>query len=163
MREVIGPLVDYNYWANRRLLQTVETLAGDTYTREVGPEFSFPTLQGMLVHIMSAELLWLGRWRGVSPGTHERAESYPSVAALKERWRQAEADFQGFVGGQDLARVIEGLNSAGQAFRLPLWQMVQHVVNHGTHHRSEAATMLTRLGRAPESLDLVVYYRGLGG
>jgi uncharacterized damage-inducible protein DinB len=41
--------------------------------------------------------------------------------------------------------------------------MVQHVVNHGTHHRSETATMLTRLGQAPEPLDLVVYYRGLGG
>jgi uncharacterized damage-inducible protein DinB len=163
MREVIQPLVDYNYWASRRLLQTVETLAAEAYTRELGTEFSFPTLQGMLVHIMSAELIWLGRWRGVSPGTHERTESYPSVAALKERWQGVEADFQGFVGGQDLARVIESRNLAGQVVRLSLWQMIQHVVNHGTHHRSEAATMLTRLGRAPEPLDLVVYYRSLGG
>jgi uncharacterized damage-inducible protein DinB len=82
---------------------------------------------------------------------------------LKERWQGVEADFQGFVGGQDLARVIESRNLAGQVVRLPLWQMIQHVVNHGTHHRSEAATMLTRLGQAPEPLDLVVYYRSLGG
>jgi uncharacterized damage-inducible protein DinB len=155
---MIQPLVDYNYWANQRLLQALDSLAAEAYTREVGSEFSFPTLQGMLVHIMSAELIWLGR----SPGTPERAESYPSLAALKERWTRAEADFQGFVEEQDLARVIEGRNLAGQVFRLPLWQMVQHVVNHGTHHRSEAATMLTRLGQAPETLDLIVYYRSLG-
>jgi uncharacterized damage-inducible protein DinB len=163
MREVIGPLVDYNYWANRRVLETVERLAPGAYSRELGTEFSFPTLQGMLVHVMSAELIWLARWRGMSPGAHEPAEAYPSVEALKERWSRAEADFQGFVREQDLSRVIEGRNSAGQVFHLPLWQMVQHVVNHGTHHRSEAATMLTRLGRAPEALDLIVYYRSLGG
>lgn len=163
MHEVIRPLVDYNYWANRRLLRAVEALPAEAYTRDVGTEFSFPTLQGMLVHIMSAELIWLGRWRGMSPGSHESPGAYPSAPALRERWQQVEADFQGFVREQELARTIEGVNSAGQPFRLPLWQMVQHVVNHGTHHRSETATMLTRLGQAPEALDLVVYYRGLGG
>jgi uncharacterized damage-inducible protein DinB len=163
VNEVIRPLVDYNYWANRRVLQAVEALGAEAYTRELGAEFSFPTLQGMLVHVMSAELIWLGRWRGLSPGAHEPAEAYPSVSALRERWTRAEADFQGYVRGQDLGQVIEGRNSAGQVFHLPLWQMVQHVVNHGTHHRSEAATMLTRLGRGPDALDLVVYYRALGG
>jgi uncharacterized damage-inducible protein DinB len=162
VRDVIQPLVDYNYWANRRVLRTMDALGAEAYARPLGAEFSFPTLQGMLVHIMSAELIWLGRWRGISPGEHERTEAYPSVAALKERWSRAEADFQNFVRGQDLGRVIEGRNSAGQVFHLPLWQMVQHVVNHGTHHRSEAATMLTRLGRGPEPLDLVVYYRSSG-
>lgn len=162
MRDVIQPLVGYNYWANRRVLDAVTGLSPEAFTRELGAEFSFPTLQGMLVHVMGAELIWLGRWRGDSPGVPERPESYPTLEALRRRWEGVEADLRRFVDDQsdgDLSRVIETRNLAGTVFRLPLWQMVQHVVNHGTHHRSEAATMLTRLSSPPATLDLVVYYR----
>jgi uncharacterized damage-inducible protein DinB len=36
---------------------------------------------------------------------------------------------------------------------------MRHLVNHGTHHRSEVATMLTKLGVAPPPIDYVVYLR----
>jgi uncharacterized damage-inducible protein DinB len=162
MREAIGAVVGYNYWANHRLLEAVAAQGPEAFTQEIGREFSFPTLQSMLVHVMGAELIWLGRWQGDSPGTPLRAEGYPTLAALRVRWQRAEDDFRRFVDGlgdEGLARVVETRTLAGETFRLPLWQMIQHVVNHGTHHRSEAATMLTRLGTPPPPLDLVVYYR----
>jgi len=166
MRKLIGPLVDFNYWANRRLLGTVETLPADAFTRELGREFSVPTLQGMLVHIMSAEQVWLGRWRGVSVAAPERADGYPTVQTLRTRWETAERDFRAFVesqGDAELERVVDYRANDGQPYRSALWHMIQHVVNHGTHHRSEVATMLTRLGQAPLATDLILYYRSAGG
>jgi uncharacterized damage-inducible protein DinB len=32
-------------------------------------------------------------------------------------------------------------NFSGETFRLPLWQMMVHIVNHETHHRGELAAM----------------------
>jgi uncharacterized damage-inducible protein DinB len=162
MRKAIGAVVGYNYWANHRVLDAAGALEPASFTQEVGREFSFPTLQGMLVHLMGAELIWLGRWQGDSPGTPQRAEDYPTLAALRSRWESAERDFRRFVDGlgdEELGRVVETRTLAGQVYQLPLWQMIQHVVNHGTHHRSEVATMLTRLGAPPPPLDLVIYYR----
>ena len=38
-----------------------------------------------------------------------------------------------------------------------LWDMMVHVVNHGTQHRSEAAMALAAMGRSPGDLDFLDY------
>jgi len=37
------------------------------------------------------------------------------------------------------------------------WQMLAHVVNHGTQHRSEAAALLTTAGRSPGEIDMIFF------
>jgi len=38
---------------------------------------------------------------------------------------------------------------------IPMWQLLAHVVNHGTQHRSEVARYLTECGHSPGDLDLL--------
>ena len=38
--------------------------------------------------------------------------------------------------------------------------VLMHLVNHGTQHRSEAATILTDLGQSPGNIDLLVFVLG---
>jgi uncharacterized damage-inducible protein DinB len=38
-----------------------------------------------------------------------------------------------------------------------VWQTIFHVINHGTQHRSEAATILTGYGRSPGELDFDLF------
>jgi uncharacterized damage-inducible protein DinB len=40
---------------------------------------------------------------------------------------------------------------------VPVWQMLVHVVNHGTQHRAEAAALLTAEGRSLGELDMINY------
>jgi uncharacterized damage-inducible protein DinB len=37
--------------------------------------------------------------------------------------------------------------------------MLQHLVNHGTYHRGQLATMLRQLDAKAVSTDLIVFYR----
>ena len=59
-----------------------------------------------------------------------------------------------------LDHVYEYKSLAGVAGPAPLWQMVQHVVNHASYHRGQVTTLLRQVGAAPpRSLDLIAFYR----
>ncbi len=66
--------------------------------------------------------------------------------------------------GSDVSRVLEYRLLSGQAGASPFWQMLQHVVNHGSYHRGQVTTLLRQLGApAPQGMDLVAFYRERGG
>jgi len=62
-----------------------------------------------------------------------------------------------------LARVHQIRTTRGEPYSHPLWQMMQHLVNHGTYHRGQVTTLLRQLGAKAVSLDMSFFYRERGG
>jgi uncharacterized damage-inducible protein DinB len=60
---------------------------------------------------------------------------------------------------EDLSRVMEYKTFKFGVYCNPLWQSMQHVVNHGTYHRGQVTTLLRQLGAQPISTDLMHFYR----
>jgi len=144
-------LYEYHRWANRRLFDVAVALGEEACARELGKQFSVPSLTRMFAHVYGADLNWLKRWKGSSP-TESPFFDIGSMAEVRRQWDPLEAEQKAFVEGlseADLARTIDYKNSQGQAFRAPLGILLQHVTNHATHHRSEIATMLTILSGSP--------------
>lgn len=161
--ELIRGLYDYHWWANRRLWEVAAVLGEAEAAREVGTQFSFPTLKGMFAHIFGADFIWWCRWTGAPGGALLGDGDFASLAALRARWEAFEKDQRTFVEAltpADLGRVVEYRSRlfGNRPFALPLGPLLQHVANHATHHRSEIATMLTMLSGSPPSTDLVVYH-----
>lgn len=153
-------LVEFNYWARDRMLESVAGLSPEEFTRPMGNSFS--SVRDTLAHLYFAEWVWYWRWQGVSPGRAPSAEDFPDLATLKAAWRELETKLREFVGGLDDVRVndeIEYRQLNGQVFRSPIWQMVQHVVNHGSYHRGQVTTLLRQLGGTPAKTDLIAFYR----
>ena len=53
------------------------------------------------------------------------------------------------LGDAGVERVFEFKMFSGQAAAAPFWQMLQHVVNHGSYHRGQVTTMLRQFGAQP--------------
>lgn len=158
--EEVRSLFAYNRWATLRLLDVVEGLSDEEFTRDLGS--SFPSVAATLVHIVGAEWVWLRRWVGASPTSFPDAAAMGSVAAVRTRWNELWAEQQAWLDALDegaLARVVSYRAFDGQPFAASLGRLVHHVINHSTYHRGQVATMLRQLGRTPPSTDLVRFYR----
>jgi len=157
--ELIRGLYDYHRWANRRLFDVAAGLGEEAAQREVGKQFSFPTVRRMFAHLYGADWVWLMRWKGTSP-TKLPGGEIESLADLREKWDAVEREQRAFVESltpADLGRIVAYTSTEGKAFKVALGPLLQHVVNHATHHRSEIATMLTMIHGSPPPTDLAIY------
>lgn len=153
-------LYDYNSWANHRTLDACEALSEEEFTRDLGS--SFRSVRDTLAHICGVEWLWLERWHGRSHNALPPAAEYPNLQVLRGRWEEGARNLLDYVASltpEDAQRIIQHKTTQGVAQSAPLWQMLQHLVNHGTYHRGQAATLLRQLGAKPISTDLIFFYR----
>ena len=154
-------LIAFHYWARNRMLDALDPLSPEQFTREVGG--SFGSIRNTVVHTLSAEIVWLARWKGETPSGMVAPEIYPDVASVRRAWADHEASLRAFFetqGEESIQRVISYKTLAGVASESVLWQMLQHVVNHASYHRGQVTTLLRQLGATPpKSTDLIAFYR----
>lgn len=153
-------LYDYNSWANRRSLEAASALTAEKFVQPMGS--SFGSVRDTLAHIWGAEWIWLERFQGRSPSSLPDTTQFPDMGSLRERWDELEARLLSFVRGlaqADLERVFEYKTLKFGVYRNPLWESMQHLVNHGSYHRGQVTTLLRQLGAQPIATDLMHFYR----
>jgi uncharacterized damage-inducible protein DinB len=154
-------LFAYNTWANRKILAASAGVPIDQFVSPIG--YSWGSLQAILVHTLTAELVWRTRLQGKdATSAFLDAKDFASPAALIEFW-SVEAglldEYLASLEDADLQKTIQYKTRRGQPMEDCVWQVLLHVVNHGTQHRSEAAQILTSLGHSPGDIDLIVFLR----
>ncbi len=156
----IVALTEFNFWADRRVLDAVEALTPEQLTKEMGSSYS--SVKDTLAHIVGVEWVWLERLQGRSPSAIAPGQEYSDLAALRARWEEIEKNFGEYMEELTKAELDEVVEYKTMSFgpaKNPRWQMIQHVVNHGSYHRGQVITMLRQLGAKGVGTDLITYYR----
>jgi uncharacterized damage-inducible protein DinB len=154
--------IEYSSWASRRLVDAAAGLSPEELTRDFGS--SEHSVIGTLAHVYAGDRVWLSRFDGspftvfISDADRDLAVLQRDWPALYDRWR---AWARGLTDESALA-VLDYRDLKGNPWRHPTWQVVLHVVNHGTHHRGQVSGFLRALGRTPPPIDLIAYYREVG-
>jgi uncharacterized damage-inducible protein DinB len=154
-------LFDYNYWATARIMRAAQEVTPEQFTAP--NTSSYGSLRSTLVHSMRAELIWRRRLQGEPlPGDLPVESNFPTPQALYKAWVAEELLMRAYLLGLsdlDVLKVVDYKNTKGEPFRNAVWQILAHVVNHGTQHRAEAAAMLTDFNHSPGDIDLILYFR----
>jgi uncharacterized damage-inducible protein DinB len=152
-------LFEYDAWADLKLLEVIAALTGDQYKKDL--HSSFGGIQGTLVHILSANRVWVYRWMGKKPEPL-KMENFPTIEIIKKQWDTYRMEVSNFLQNLTEGKLNAPLQYSdfkGNTFAQPLCQQMQHKVNHSSYHRGQLVTMLRQLGTAVVSTDLITYIK----
>lgn len=148
MKDHYRKLLDYHDWANQLFIAALQ-------------ENPHPQAGKILSHLLHAQRIWLLRiagqpaafdfWAALSPAAwpayHQRDQE-DTLKLLDERELDAEVVYR---------------NSRGEAYQNTIRDILQHLLNHATHHRAQIALLLRQQGIAPPLSDYIYYLRRSDG
>ncbi len=161
LETLLRDYADFNLWANTEMANWLKAKPLELMEREMPS--SFPTLKTTLLHIWSAEDVWLQRLQLVSPtiflfqgfqGTTE--DVFDGILKKSEEFAAyvrslPDADFQEVCA-------FKLLNGTEDSRLRSL--MIHHCMNHSTYHRGQLVTMGRNLGLTdPPGTDFIKYVR----
>jgi uncharacterized damage-inducible protein DinB len=157
MQDTLTSMFEYHRWADERLLTACSLLTDAQYAHHVGG--SFPSLRAVVAHLAASALAWSTRLEGGEVTTILTEAQVPTIeAAMRHLVHSYE------VFGREAVRPADELNQTftyrntrGVQISLPRWAVLRHLVNHGTYHRGQMASMLRQLGVAPPPTDITVW------
>jgi uncharacterized damage-inducible protein DinB len=165
--EWLGASARYNRWMNDKLYGLAATLSDEARKRDVGAFFK--SIHGTFNHLLVADRVWLGRFKGVivpdgfmGPGIRSLdQELYLDFEDLRRQRALTDDELSAWVSGLTPEQLAAPLvfKRRGQRLDTPLWWAVAHVFNHQTHHRGQITTVLTQLGHDPGVTDLLAMLR----
>lgn len=151
-------LFQYNAWSTAKIVDAVSTI---TQAQFLAPApFPHGGLRGTLVHAAFGEWVWRKRWEGSPQNPVWKAEDFPTFESLHTRWANEQTRLMKFVSDitdDMLYRSFNYVSTEGFPHQRILWESMAHLVNHGTQHKTEAAAILTGMGRSPGDIDLIVF------
>lgn len=145
---------DYHYAVFEKLWGVIDTLTNAQFTQDV--PYSHGSLRNHLVHLAAAE----GRWRrGLQASPEARSfklepANYPDQASVRLIWDENRTAMQAYLASLDEA----ALAATPPGFSGPTWQVLLHLVNHGTDHRAQMLRLLDELGAPTFPQDMIFHF-----
>lgn len=95
-----------------------------------------------------------------TPNVFKRSpQNFANVKSLRDYSSIVDSNVVQFVGSltkdSQLDRPFARALPDGSQNERVLWEVMLHVINHGTQHRSEVAMMLTNLGHSPSDMEIL--------
>jgi uncharacterized damage-inducible protein DinB len=158
-KDEILTLVEYNAWANQRLFQRAKRLSRVQLTAPC--ELSRGSILSTLIHVLDTQWYWRSACQaGAFPSKELTERDFPDMATLRMRWLEDDAQLATYVQSLDAARLSAQVEYSWPRARprhKTRWHILMHIVNHGTHHRSEIGRYLATLGHSPGDLDFILF------
>ena len=156
----VRALFDYHYATFDRVWQSIVGLTKEQFVEETA--YSLGSVRSHMVHCMYVDDAWLARLQMQPPPSRLEATDYADQAAVRHHWdgvRESMLEYVSKVSEAELKQIIpiilpSRFSGARESAR---WEILLHVVNHGTDHRAQILARLHELGAATFEQDLILH------
>lgn len=153
-------LYGYHFAENRALWDRYVTqLTHEQFTQHV--DYSHGSVRDQLVHLMGVDDIWFSELRGVEPSALFPPAGLDDRERIREHWDDVERSMRDYLEAlRDDMLFGKPIKEPEEDKDLIVWQVLLHVVNHGTDHRAQILRLLHNLGVKTASQDYIFYVYG---
>jgi uncharacterized damage-inducible protein DinB len=147
---------DYHFAENRKIWDTyIIPLSYEQFMQNAN--YSHGSVRNQLVHIMSVDEAWFSGLRRVEPPQPFSPTASDDRESIRTHWDAVEQDMRAYLATLQDGMLLEKPFPDGEDKDLILWQVLLHVVNHGTDHRAQLLRLLNDLGVKTGPQDYIFY------
>ena len=136
-----------HYRAKQRMFETILALPEEK--QKAGLSSRFKSLYTTVLHMLDAENIWWQRMklqeRITRPSENFTGDMKEAGNALLNQNRQWDEWIKN-ANDHQLQHVFHYQNTKKEQFKQPIYQMLLHMLNHGTYHRGQLVNMMRQLG-----------------
>ena len=148
---------DYHFAESRKIWDSyVNQLSHEQFTQQAG--YSHGSVRDQLVHLMNVDEGWFSELRGVEPSEPLPPVDFDDRETIRARWDSIEQSMRDYLAElRDDMLFDKPIEEPEEDKDLIVWQVLLHVVNHGTDHRAQLLKLLNDLGVKTVSQDYIFY------
>jgi uncharacterized damage-inducible protein DinB len=155
--EHVRQKIAYNEWANEKVFVAAASV-DDAQLNAERPGTSYGSLARDLSHLVRVQ----GWWHSVAADTTFEPEDEPAsevMAALRRQLDTSNASLRELATSLTEASLDSPRERSrdGETHTWSQWQVIEHLLNHSTHHRAETGQVLYGLGASPGDMDFLFY------
>ena len=146
---------NYHFAENRKIWDRYVTpLSDEQFTQAV--DYSHGSVRDQILHLMSVDDAWFSDLRDAEFPEPVNPADFHDRESIRANWDRVEQNMRDYLAGlRDDMLFDKPLE--GEDKDLILWQVLLHVVNHGTDHRAQILRNLNDLGVETKYQDYVFY------
>lgn len=150
-------LYEYHFTENRRLWDNcISPLSSEQFTRTAA--YSHGSVRDQIIHLAAVDAGWFGELSGVQPSEPFPAASFDDRETIRTKWDRVEQSMRAFLAQlRDDMLYEKPIKEPEEDTGLIVWQVLLHVINHGTDHRAQLLRLVHDLGVKTSSQDFIFY------
>jgi uncharacterized damage-inducible protein DinB len=148
---------NYHFAENRKIWDTcIAPLPIDLFTQDA--EYSHGSVRNQIVHLMEVDEVWFSELLGIETSVPVSTANFDDRKTIREHWDRVEQKMRGYLAElQDEMLFTKPITEPEEDKDLIVWQVLLHVVNHGTDHRAQILRLLNDLGVKTTAQDYIFY------
>lgn len=149
--EMIQLFIEYHIDMTRRVWDAIDEITDEQFLAD--DVYSRGSIRNLMVHLASTDRRWLAGLKNLEDVGHLTLEDYSTRASARETFESTAKDLAEY----SATLTEEALNNPTDKVEQPQWQILLHLVNHGTDHRATVLQQLNEFGVETFAQDFIIW------
>ena len=149
--ELIKTLIAYHLDMTRRVWNSINQLTDEQFLAD--DAYSRGCIRNLMVHLTSTDRRWLAGLKNAEDLGHLKLEDFSTRTAAQQIFEEVAQNLSDYVNSLS----EEELNQNPKDVPNPRWQILMHLINHGTDHRSTVLQRLHEFAAPTFDQDLIMW------